>query len=124
MASVTLDRCFLALASDTENQLSAFSSDRSEAQAQPGEVRRMAGGRLRVVTRAGTARAIGVTLRQLTPAQVQQVRDWLGSVVLFRDVWGRKMYGAYFDLDVVDAKDRLGQDVKLTLSEVTFSEAV
>lgn len=124
MASVTLDRAFLSLAADPSKYVRVVTSDRAEVQAAPGEVRRMANGRLRVVSRAGNARTVGATLRTLSAADVATVRSWLGSVVLFRDVWGRKVYGAFFEVDVVDAKDRSGQDVKLTLAEVTFSEAV
>lgn len=123
MAAVTLDRAFLSLAADPSLYVAAFTSGRAEIQAAPGEVRRMANGRLRVITRAGTARRVDVTLRQLSAVDVETVRSWLGTVVLFRDVWGRKVYGAYFDVDVSDAKDRSGQDVKLSLSEVTFSES-
>ncbi len=124
MASVSLDRVFLSLASDPSQVVAAFSSDAADVQEKPGEVRRMANGRLRVVSRAGTARTIGRTLRTLPPADVETVRSWAGSVVLFRDVMGRKVFGAYFVIDVMDAKDRSGQDVKLELSQVSFSEAV
>jgi len=124
MATVTLDRVFLSLAADLTSVVAAFSSDRSEVLAAPGEVRRMANGRLRTVTRAGTARTLGVTLRNLTPAQVVLVRSWVARTVLFRDVWGRKVYGAFFAIDVSDYADRSAQDVAFTLSEVTVSEAV
>ena len=82
----------------------------------------MANGRLRTVTRAGSARTLGVTLRNLTPAQVTLLRAWVGKTVLFRDVWGRKMFGAYFSIDVKDYRDRSAQDVSFALSEVTVSE--
>ena len=124
MATVTLDRVFLSLAADLTSVVAAFSADRSEVLAAPGEVRRMANGRLRTVSRAGTSRTMGLTLRNLTAAQVTLLRAWPGRTVLFRDVWGRKMYGAYFALDVSDYTDRSAQDVKLVLSELTVSEAV
>lgn len=124
MATVVLERPVLSLASDLTQQVTAYTSDRSEQIVVPGEVRRMANGRLRVVSRAGTATTLGVTFRHLTPAQVTLLRSWAGRTVLFRDVWGRKLYGAYFTVDVQDYRDRLAQDCKLTLSEVTYSEAV
>ena len=124
MAVVTLDRVFLSLAADHTSVVPAFSADRSEVLAAPGEIRRMANGRLRTVTRAGSARTLGVTLRLLTPAQVALLRSWPGRTVLFRDVWGRKMYGAFFGLDIKDYADRSGQDATFVLSEVTVSEAV
>lgn len=124
MAAVALDRAFLSLASAPSRYVAAFTTDRAEVQSAPGEVRRMANGRLRVVSRAGSARTIDATLMLLPPADVETVRSWLGSVVLFRDAWGRKVYGAFFEIDVIDSKDRTVQDVKLSLSEVSFSEAV
>ena len=124
MAVVVLDRVFLSLAADLTSVVAAFSADRSEMLAAPGEVRRMANGRLRTVTRAGTARTMGLTLRNLTTSQVTLLRSWPGRTVLFRDVWGRKMYGAFFEIDVSDYADRSAQDVKLVLSELTYSEAV
>lgn len=122
MAVVLLDRVFLSLVADMTQMVPALSADRTEVQVVPGEVRRMANGRLRIVTRAGSARTLGVTLRNLTPANVELLRAWEGKTVLFRDVWGRKMFGAYFGIDVKDYRDRSAQDVSFTLSEVTVSE--
>lgn len=124
MVMVALDRGHLSLADDLTQTTSAYTADRSEVLSVPGEIRRMANGRLRVVSRAGSSTTLGVTFRNLSPTQVALLRSWVGRTVLFRDVWGRKLYGAYFSLDVEDYKDRLGQDCKLVLSEVTFSEAV
>jgi hypothetical protein len=124
MASVTLHRSFLAPAADLSAVLVFFSSGRAENLSVPGEVRRYAGGRLRIVTQAGAATRLSVTARAVSSADLQTMRDLAGAVVLFRDAWGRKMYGAYFDLDVDDYRDRSGHDVKFVLTEVTYSEAV
>lgn len=124
MASVTLDRVHLSLADDLTSSVAAFSSGRSEVLSVPGSVRRMANGRLRVVSRAGSSSEIGATLRNLSPTQVALLRSWVGRTVLFRDVWGRKVWGAFFSVNVTDYKDRLAQDVELSISEVTYSEAV
>lgn len=124
MATVILDRCHLSLAADPSQQVIAYTNGRSQSFDAPGEVRRMAGGRLRTVRRAGSSTTIGVTFRKLTPAQVATLTAWAGRTVLFRDVWGRKLYGVYFTLSVADYRDRTGQDVALVLSEVTVSEAV
>ena len=124
MVAVALDRGHLALADDLTQSTAAFTADRSETLSVPGEIRRMANGRLRVVSRAGTSTTLGVTFRNLSPTQVELLRSWVGRTVLFRDVWGRKLYGAYFTVDVEDYRNRQGQDCKLVLSEVTFDEAV
>lgn len=123
MATVVLERPVLSLASDPSQQIAAYTSDRTDSLAVPGEVRRMANGRLRVVTRAGSQQTLGVTFRNLSPSEVATVRSWAGRVVLFRDVLGRKLYCTYLTADVVDYRDRSAQDVKVVLSEVSFSEA-
>lgn len=123
MASVKLDRCYLAMASDLANPVAAFSTDRAEVLSAPGEVRRMANGRLRTVTRKGTSTSLSVTLRLLTPTQVATLRSWTGQTLLFRDKRGRKLYCAYFTVGVKDYVDPTIQDVVLSLSEVSFSEA-
>lgn len=124
MATVTLDRAFLSLAATPSVYVAAFTAERSEQLAVPGEVRRMANGRLRTVRRAGSATTLGVSFPNLTAAQVQTFRDWTGSTVLFRDAWGRRMYGVYFAVDVKDRTDRGGHHVKIALSQVTVSDAV
>ena len=49
----------------------------------------------------------------------------MGLVVLVRDTRGRKMYGTYFVTDVnYTAPGSPLRDVKLAVSQVTFSEAV
>lgn len=124
MATVVLTRPVLSLASDPSRQVAAHTSDRSDTLTVPGEVRRMANGRLRVVTRAGSQTTLGVTFRNLTPADLATVRSWAGRVVLFRDVTGRKLYCTFLEVEVEDYRDRSGHDAKVVLSEVTFSEAV
>lgn len=123
MASVVLDRAYLNLADTPSSSISGFTSGRAETLTVPGDVRRMANGRLRVVSRVGSATSLTVTFRALTPEQTQTLREWVGRTVLFRDVLGRKMYGVYFSVDVTDYADRSGHDAQLVLSEVTFSEA-
>jgi hypothetical protein len=124
MATVTLDRAWLSLAADPSVALAFFTTGRADQRAKPGEVRRYANGRLRTVTRAGSAQTLTLTARSLTPAQLAQLDSWRGTVVLFRDVWGRKMYGTFFAIAVADWPDRASHDVTLTLQQVSFSEAV
>jgi hypothetical protein len=125
MATVTLDRAWLSLASDPAQAVSFFTGrGGGDDRAKPGEVRQYANGRLRSVSRAGSATTLGVTARNLTAGQVAQIDGWRGAVVLFRDVWGRKLYGTYFRISVADYVDRSGQDVTFTLQQVTHSEAV
>lgn len=124
MATVTLDRAWLSLAGDPSVALSFFTTGRSDERSKPGEVRRYANGRLRAVSRVGSAQTLPVTARSLTPAQVERLDSWRGTVVLFRDVWGRKMYGTFFTIAVADWPDRASHDVTFTLAQVSHSEAV
>jgi hypothetical protein len=124
MATVTLDRAFLALAADPADTLSFFTTSRTDQRQKPGEVRRYANGRLRIVTRPGKSTALGVTAVSLTPAQVAKLDDWSGRLVLFRDAWGRKFYCTFFVANVVDFPDRTHHDVEMSLSQVTFRESV
>jgi hypothetical protein len=123
MATVTLDRAWLSLAADPSVAVSFFTTGRGDQRAKPGEVRRYANGRLRTVTRVGSEQTLTLMARSLTPAQVDQLDSWRGTVVLFRDAWGRKMYGTFFTLAVADWPDRQSHDVTLTLQQVSFSEA-
>lgn len=125
MAGVTLRTLWLNDADDLSDYRSFnLMAKMSVTTQKPAEVRRMAGGRRRVVTRDGTAREFDVDLPNLTRAQVEWLEDHLGRVLLVRDDRGRKMYGAYFALpDDAHAYD-VESDVSLTLVEITRDEAV
>ena len=124
MATVTLDRCWLSLASSPSTSTGFWTTARTDSRVTAGQVRRYANGRDRVITQAGTSTTLGVTARNLTPAQVALIDSWRGAVVLFRDLWGRKLYCTFFTVTVMDYQDRGGQDVALSLTQVSFSEAV
>lgn len=125
MASVQLDRLYLSAASDPTDVLVAFSGrDTADTRSRPVEVRTMANGRTRVVTRAGQSWTIGKTLRGLTLAQVQWLVDHRGVLVLLRDRDGRKVYGVYGEVTPTAYADLGGWDAAFTLTEVSYSEAV
>lgn len=124
MATVTLDRCWLNQASNPAVSVGFFSDGRSDNRETPGEVRAYANGRLRLVSRTGSRQTLGVTARNLTPAQVAQLDSWRGAVLLFRDVWGRAVYGTFLSVSVVDYRDRSAQDVTFTFQQVSYDPAV
>lgn len=124
MAAVALTRAVLSLASDPSVSLAFYTSSRSDQRSKPGEVRRRANGRLQAVSQVGRRQVLGVTARNLTPAQVDTLESWAGVPVLFRDAWGRKTYGVFFAISPSDYADRSGHDVQFTLEQVSFSEAV
>lgn len=124
MASVTLDSAFLAPASDLSDVLTFGTNGRSDKPSTPGEFRSYANGRRRLITTAGRDRQLDVTAVFLTLADAERLLAMSGQVVLFRDAWGRRVFGAFLGASVRDYTDRLHQDVTFTLTEVTYSEAV
>lgn len=64
----------------------------------PGEVRNYGNGRIRTVIEANVNMQMTLTMRLLTPAQVQQLRAWAaaGTVLCFRDTYGQKILGTIF----------------------------
>lgn len=88
-----------------------------------GEVRVMAGGRLRAVTAVGRSRTAELPLA-CTPEQYDVLTSWAGRTVLYRDGQGLKVWCVFFRtpwVPTVNAGKRL---VTLKASEVTYSEAV
>lgn len=126
MATVTLGTVWLNLAADPSVYLSLPTmASLSATTAVPGEVRRMANGRMRSVTRAGSARGAEVDVENATRAEIDWLEAHVGDLVCVRDDRGRKFFGVYYSVPV---EEMLGQPgyggVSLSLAEVTHSEAV
>lgn len=125
MASIVLDRAWVNLASSPALSVSFFTTGRGDTRQTLGSVRPYANGRLRAISRSVSQQSLTVTGRLLTPAQLVTLDGWRGQVVLFRDVWGRKLYGTFFNLTVVDyAAPNTFQDVTFTLDQVSYTEAL
>lgn len=124
MASVTLDRVWLNLASDPSQSVAAWSGSPTDDDTLPGQVYTYANGRRRVITTAGDVRQLKRTLRVLDAATIETLREWRGQVVLFRDKRGRKVYVTYFTVSTTDYPDGSGYDVTLSMESVTFQEDV
>lgn len=124
MAKVTLTRSYLADINELGNPLVFGTANRSDADQMIGEVREMANGRLRSVARVTSRRILDITAVQVNEEYVERLREMRGKTVLFRDVWGRKIYGVYFEIQVRDYRDRSGQDVTFTLQQISYVEAV
>lgn len=96
-----------------------------------GAFRQYGNGNTRLILGAATARAQPMSLIALSPAQVQTLRDLAGHTVCIRDTYGRKMFGAYLDVQVMAVPlsgsvqaGTLLQNVALTFTGVTHSEQV
>lgn len=124
MATVTLDRVYLHLASSLATYLTFFTAGRSDQRSVQGGVRRYANGRLRSVVRTGTMQQLPLTLLKVTDANLVTLDSWQGTLLLLRDVRGRVLFGSYYSLNVDDYEDRSGYSVSLTFQQVTSTVEV
>lgn len=133
MAKVNLTGVWINLVDQPADRLVLHKvSQFTRNQEKPGRILRGAGGRVRVVTRAGTARSWSLRFRFLTQAQVAWLEERAGRVVCVRDGRGHRLFGTYLHVaatelayvKLADVASVKLADVSLTFTEVTFSEAV
>lgn len=122
MVMLRMTRSYLADVRNLKSPIQFGTADRSDDRQLNGEVREMANGRLVSVTTWGDRRVFDITAVQVSPFIVSTLVLWRGRTVLFRDVWGRKVYGVYYDTSIKDYRDRSGQDVKFTLQQTSWIE--
>lgn len=123
--SITLTKVWVSLAATPSVSVSFFSAGRGDTRQTLGAVRPYANGRLRAISRSVSQQRLTITGRALTATQLASLDGWRGQIVLVRDVWGRKLYGTFFDLSVADyAAPNTYQDVTFNVDQVTFIEAV
>jgi hypothetical protein len=135
-ASVTFDRVYIMDPLDPLNPIVAGSTGglgggtKANVAALDGEFRTYVG-RTRLITRTVTTRTFTFALRQLTYAQSQKLEGWLGRTLLFRDTYGRRVWGAYIttsQLEYVNSTNGPNpqglSDVALTFQEITYSDEV
>lgn len=88
------------------------------------EVRRLAGGRHRLIRRAGVARTFTLTLPACDRAQVDWLEAHVGELVCCRDDRGRKVFGTYLQVDVTEFRtDPDLASCAVTLREVYHDES-
>lgn len=123
MATVTLRNLFISRADDPSTYLE-IEGTITEKQGARGEVRAMANGRRRVVTRAGTVKEYAVSANRITIDEAETLASWAGSVLVYRDPQGRKVPGTFFDLNVEPWNGHQLASVSLTFGNVSFDESV
>jgi hypothetical protein len=125
-ASVTLKTVWINLATDLSQYQNFSSMSALKVQSdQPGEVRRYAGGRLRIVRRAGIlVRSISCTLPACSRAQIAWLESNVGQILCFRDDRGRKIWATYLSMPVDENQFNNEGNITLSLSEVTFTDVV
>lgn len=126
MATVNLDSVWLNVAADPTESLSLpTTSGLSVSSAVEGEVRRLANGRTRNITRAGgKRRTVSVAVAYATRAEIEWLEDHIGVLLCARDNRGRKVFGVYHEVEVDEHRGLAEGGASLSLTEVSFSEAV
>lgn len=137
VASVTLNRSFLALASDPSNFIVCGTAgsiggggSKQDVITQEGAFRNYANFVTRLILGSAKTRVFSFALRALTPAQVTQVESWVGQTCIFRDTYGRRMFGSYVVVTETDiplsgkAHSTLLTDVQIDFQAVNYIEGV
>lgn len=123
MAIATFDRAYLASVSDLTTRISFGTGGKAETEDITGEVREMANGGLRAVSRLADRRGLDVTAVYIDDTMRAQIRAWRGQVVLYRDMWGRVIYGVYWGIKPKGYRDG-HWDVTFSLQKVTYDPNV
>ena len=126
MAAVTLTDAWFNLAADLTQSITLELTGESDSSRRPVATRRYAGGRVRSITRPGTKAELSLDFQLASRADYEQLIDWLGQPVLYRDPRGRRLWGVFSE---VAGRERPGVDVdiidvNLTLIEISYDEAV
>jgi hypothetical protein len=129
--TLTFDRSYLALASAPNNYVQCGTSgsiggggQRTDVTAIEAGFRNYANFRTRLIIGSAQVTVQTLTLRALTAAQVALVQSWIGKTVLFRDTYGRRIYGSYTTTTTTNIPLTSLADVSLTLQTVSYTEGV
>jgi hypothetical protein len=105
--------------------VSGQSFGRGEEYTNAGEVKQLAGERLRSVTVAGERGQFAFSLLELSAADVVTLRAWKGQLVQVRDDRGRVFFGVYHAVKPIDVPDKkTSYSVGITLLTVTADAGV
>jgi hypothetical protein len=88
-----------------------------------GRVATYSGGRQRAVSQEGIAGTWSVVMVQVSYADTEKLRSWMGETVLVRDGRGRKLWGVVLEVPRSPWKEQLDTyDVTMTVQLVTVDE--
>lgn len=125
MAAVQLKAVWFNVVADPSDSLALrHVTGFSRVPEKPGEIVRGAGGRVRFIRQAGRSVEWSLGFKVLTPAQKQWLEDRIGELMCFRDDRGHKIFGVYQSVDVTERLYNHEGDVSLSVTELTYSEAV
>ncbi len=122
MVAITLDRTFINLVA-TGALVSAYTGKgRSRSYKTTGAVEGFAGGRYRSIALEGVSGQQTFMLRDVSTANIETLKTWIGETVLIRDNRGRRMFGTYYEVTYNDRMLDNYYDVTLNVTEVTYNE--
>lgn len=124
MATLVLNRVWVNLVATGQGVSGMSARDRSEDYAVPLEVRTYAGGRRRSIRSAGTMGGYKVQLLLIPRATVDTLVSWEGQLVQVRDHKGRRFFGVYPSVEVVEIVSRSTWHAGFELTVVTAAEGV
>lgn len=124
MASVTLTSIWLQNVADLTTALQLHSTSLVETNSQDGTVRPYANGRQRTVTTASKPRSVALSFTLVSAADAATLKSWAGQLVLVRDPFGLRMWGSFFTLARNQQVAPNVNDLSVTFTEVTHSDAV
>lgn len=115
----------------TSSAAGGSSTGKVDEQSVAGSFRTYGNGNTRLILGSATSRSQSFALRAVTPSQVAVLEALIGHTVLYLDTYGRRIFGAYLDVQKVPIPlsgkpedNTLLFDVAFTLTQVTYSEAV
>lgn len=123
MASVTLARMWINLASDLTQAVQLRHTNWSGQDSIPGEVREYAGGRVRPVLHEAALASQKFSALTDDMTVVDQLKAWLGQTVLVRDLRGRSAWVVFLAVDQEDVGATWTR-LSLTPQRVTYDPSV
>lgn len=124
MAAVALSAVWIQDAQALGTAVQVHATSIVETQSTDGSVRSYANGRQRSVAKTARPRQVAMTLTLVAQADGATLASWEGRMVLIRDPFGLKMYAVYYSTVRTQREIAGVDDISLTATEVTFSEAV
>lgn len=119
MAELDLRRIYLHDADDLDSYEYFYSATPEDERAVRGETQQAANGRLRTIVRTGSQQTVNVTLRDVTPAQLEWLDTRKGALLLYRDPSGRFLFGSFFAFGDRAYKGASNYDVSFTFQQTT-----
>jgi hypothetical protein len=100
-------------------------SGKTDDLSQEGSFRTYGGGNTRLILGSTQTRTQTLALRAITDADLDVLKALLGHTICYRDTYGRRIFGAFLDLNIVNIPLSGGKiDVGLVIQTLTYDEGV